>query len=125
MSELYETPNHVYEMIPMTVRGRRVDVRDHGCWQENPNSRIMNGANTFDMPWNECGREAASQGRSMWGQQAGNQCWIPTDNTMTPNHVVSRSWPVGGGPCKPEGDAWVMHLYSLPDEQTRTKLRYL
>ena len=95
-----------------------VKINNHGCWKDYNSLRIMNGANTFGWEWKGCIWEAAKRNRSMCGVQAGGECWIPADNYMTPQTVIdkSRIKMDKPGECGMGGSAYVMHLYSWPDD---------
>ena len=95
-----------------------VKINNHGCWKDYNSLRIMNEANTFGWEWKGCIWEAAKRNRSMCGVQAGGECWIPADNYMTPQTVIdkSRIKMDKPGECGMGGSAYVMHLYSWPDD---------
>ena len=83
----------------------------------------MNGANRHALKWKQCIWEATKQNRNMCGVQDGMDCWIPTEDSMTPETVINRSQvkldKLGG--CKMGGDVYNMHLYSWSDE-TKNKI---
>ena len=93
--------------IEMKSNSSTFNVWDWGCWNDSSN-RIMASSDTMPNNWMDCGMEAARRGRTMWGVQAGNQCWIPRDNLLTPRTVTERT--TRASSCKPNGDAWNMHI---------------
>ena len=112
-------------MVPPTTD---LPLKRVGCWRDRDDARILAGTSSTVEAGREleqCALKAVAAGRSLFGLEAGNGCWIPTDAGLTAAKVAAASGEYLAdkdcGSAPNLGGAHAMSLYEIP-AASRTRL---
>lgn len=103
--------------------GNNTALRHYGCFQDSQNREPFSGgfaSRESQLPFPsvlECARQAAMNGKSVFGMETGNECRWADSVTQGTKLGSSTACDAHDGRGAPSGGKYAFNLYSIPPEQ--------